>query len=102
MAERFTFLEKLLKDAGYTCDRAYHPTMSQYSVLHSKTGNIRFGFGILDGRLAIVRYSHLDGNNGTTAVLSSTADISLVTFSIELLAKGALNALQAKANVSVA
>jgi hypothetical protein len=102
MAERFLLLERLLTNSGYACSIAEHPNMPQFIVLNSKTDNIRFGLGALNGQIAIVRYSHLDGNDGSIAILSCLADVSLITFSIELLAKGAINALQSKGDVKVA
>lgn len=100
MAERFLVIESLLIADGYICTSTSHPKMNHYFTLYSKNGNILFGLGILDGKLAIVRFSHLDGE-GPTAYLSISADISRIILAIELLAKGAVRA-NPEANVTAA
>ena len=90
MAERFLIIERLLTNEGYICTITSHPNMAHYFTLNAKNGNILFGLGILDGKLAIVRYSALDSDT-PTAYLSISADISRITTAIELLAKGVLN-----------
>lgn len=98
MAERFNLIEELLKGEGYNCDTAWHPNMMHFIQLNAKNGNIPFGLGIMDGKLAIVRYSELDGD-GPTAFLSITADVSRIVLAIELLAEGALHSI-VRANVA--
>ncbi len=92
MAERFLLLEQLLTADGYECSFEQHPEMNSYFQLRSKHGNVRFGVGIYGGKLAVVRFSRLDGENGTIAVVSELADAAAVSTAIELLARGAVNA----------
>ena len=101
MAERFLVIEKMLTAEGYICTTATHPSMTNYFTLRSNNGNILFGLGIFDGKLAIVRYSELD-SDGLTAFFSNLADIPCIILAIELLAKGALNANNSNAHVNVA
>ena len=101
MAERFLVIENMLTAEGYTCTTSSHPTISNFITLNSKNGNILFGLGIFEDRLAIVRFSALDGN-GPTAYLSILADVSRIIAAIELLAKGAQNAANINAHVNVA
>jgi hypothetical protein len=101
MAERFLVIENMLTAEGYICTTTTHPSMSNFITLRSKNGNILFGLGIFEDRLAIVRFSALDGN-GPTAYLSILADVSRIIAAIELLAKGAQNATNINAHVNVA
>lgn len=101
MAERFLVIENMLTAEGYICTTTTHPSMSNFITLRSKNGNILFGLGTLEDRLAIVRFSALDGN-GPTAYLSILADVSRIIAAIELLAKGAQNATNINAHVNVA
>lgn len=101
MAERFLVIENMLTAEGYICTTTTHPSMSNFITLRSKNGNILFGLGIIEDRLAIVRFSALDGN-GPTAYLSILADVSRIIAAIELLAKGAQNATNINAHVNVA
>lgn len=90
MAERFLLLEKLLTADGYDCSYEQHPEMNSFFQLHSKHGNVLFGVGIHNGRIAVVRFSHLDSKNGTIAIVSELADAVAVSTAIELLAHGAV------------
>ena len=101
MAERFLVIENMLTAEGYICTTTTHPSMSNFITLRSKNGNILFGLGIFEDRLAIVRFSALDGD-GPTAYLSILADVSRIIAAIELLAKGAQNATNINAHVNVA
>lgn len=101
MAERFLVIENMLTAEGYICTTTTHPSMSNFITLRSKNGNILFGLGIIEDRLAIIRFSALDGN-GPTAYLSILADVSRIIAAIELLAKGAQNATNINAHVNVA
>lgn len=101
MAERFLVIENMLKAEGYTCTSSTHPSMTNFFTLHSKNGNILFGLGIFEERLAIVRFSALDGD-GPTAFFSNLADISCIVLAIELLAKGVLNAANPSVHVTAA
>jgi hypothetical protein len=74
--------------------------MNHYFTLNSKKGNVLFGLGILDNRLAIIRFSHLD-SEAPTAYLSISADIQRIAQAIELLAEGVVRA-NSKANVTAA
>lgn len=101
MAERFLVIENMLTTEGYICTTTTHPSMSNFITLRSKNGNILFGLGIYEDRLAIVRFSVLD-SDGPTAFLSILADVSRIITAIELLAKGALNAMNSNVHVNVA
>lgn len=101
MAEKILFIEKMLNAEGYICSNSTHPSISNFITLRSKKGNILFGLGILEGRIAIVRFSALDGD-GPTAFLSILADVKKIITAIELLAEGAQNAANSSAHVNVA
>lgn len=92
MAERLNPIEKKLKSEGYSCTAAWHPDMMHFVQFNAKNGDVPFGLGIMDGKLAIIRYSELDGD-GPTAFLSITADVSRIVLAIELLAEGALHSI---------
>ena len=101
MAERLLVIENMLTTEGYTCTNSSHPTISNFITLYSKNGNILFGLGSFEGKLAIVRYSRLD-SDGPTAFLSILTDIKKIIAAIELLAKGAQNTTNPSVHVTAA
>lgn len=90
MAERLEEIKSYLTKQGYDCNPAERENTTGYFTFKAKTGNYTFGIGYVGGRLAIIRFSPIDGQSGMITFPSSTSSASSIASSIELLARCAM------------
>ena len=90
MAETMRLLRMAMISIGYKCPRYNRKNMSSYFVTHARNGGIKFGIGIHNDSICIMRFSHIDPKNGTRMIMSSETNAEAIAVVIELLAHCAM------------
>ena len=90
MAERMNLLRLAMIAAGYNCKKSKHHTINFYFITTSLEHGVKFGIGVYDGNIIIIRFSKIDGRRGTKTIASPHSDAKSIASSIELLAHCAM------------